>query len=74
MNRAALLRRLLITLPLMLLSACATQTPPNTALASIGQQLGAPAARPAAVPVPPAVRIRRARTIVVAETGGGRIY
>ncbi|MBK8763410.1 MAG: pilus (MSHA type) biogenesis protein MshL [Burkholderiaceae bacterium] len=56
MNPAAFHRRLLIACALLLLAACATQTPPNTALASIGQQLAAPAPRPPAAPVPAAVR------------------
>ena len=56
MNPAAFHRRLLIACALLLLAACATQTPPNTALASIGQQLAAPAPRNTATPVPAAVR------------------
>jgi MSHA biogenesis protein MshL len=56
MNPAAFHRRLLIACALLLLGGCAAQTPPNTALASIGQQLAAPAPRTPAAPVPAAVR------------------
>ena len=48
--------RLLLTMALAALSACATQTPPNTTLAAIGGQLAEPPARRTPAPVPQEVR------------------
>ncbi len=49
-------RCLLLACVLLLQAGCASQTPANTTLAAIGQQLTAAPARAAAAPVPAAVR------------------